>query len=100
MVAIVDRGTTPNGVGIGSKERVAAVSAVPGGSWTRTIMVPCGRLAWVATWPLICCDQCGQRLDVQPRGGQLSGRDQLVLRLGDDQVRFEFSQTRNLRERC
>ena len=31
------------------------MSAVPGGSWTRTIMVPCGRLAWVATWPLICC---------------------------------------------
>src|SRR5260370_35271612 len=55
MVAIVDSGTTPNAVGIGNDERVATVSAVPGGSWTRTIMLPCGRLACVATWPLICC---------------------------------------------
>jgi hypothetical protein len=54
MVATVDSGTIPSAVGIGSEERLAAVSAVPGGSWTLTIIVPCGKLAWVATWPLIC----------------------------------------------
>src|SRR4029077_13080504 len=52
---MVDRGTIPNAVGIGIADRDAAVSAVPGGNWTRTLIVPCGRVACAATWPLICC---------------------------------------------
>ena len=51
MVASVESGTTPAAVGTGSRASDSAVSAVPGGSWTRTLIVPWGRLACVATWP-------------------------------------------------
>src|SRR5437588_8806730 len=54
IVARVERGTVPIAVGMRRLRRAAGVSAVPGGSWTRTLTGPEGSVAWAATCPLIC----------------------------------------------
>src|SRR2546423_12056324 len=54
-VARVESGTGPAAVGMRRLNRAAGVSAVPGGSWTRTLTAPEGSTAWAATCPLICC---------------------------------------------
>ena len=55
MVTSDPSGTIPEAVGTGKTARAAALSATPGGSWTRTFIVPCGRLTWAATWPFKSC---------------------------------------------